>query len=859
MQLRGTMNERELRRARAEITKSAAAISKKADFSDLTTGHFAIAEPAERGVLLPQLQRFAAHVERRMEKEQWRSAHTGHPMAPPKDFKPKSLKHALAITMYDAAKMVILPATFLSMAVQCSLVELMATGPQLPRWFVSHWWGEPVVEFVASVSAHAKDRRLKDKGPEKKQTAIYWVSAFAANLWKLDVEDPPQSAFHQAIKACKGTVVVVDKDSKVFTRIWCVYEAHVALKSGHQIDMYTSAGPRKESEPDTIVACGITDGLAEVDKGGSSGDGSGDDGAGGDGGSGGGGKSDDAGSGGFKSLFGAAARAAAPMRLTNLASVVKAVRAKLEFGNATQNGRKKLREAKFPLSLAGSALGTTIEISAASIASDRIRILNSLVGSEPHAPPDVEHPAFAEINNALRGKFAAVIMRKLFSEADESAQRELIDAIAADTNVPALQLDASDCDSLTAGSAKKLAASIPVMLGSLELHIRPHGLAFATEWGAAHLTDARPNCAMTSIGPSGLNLKHNDLGDAGWGAIVQGVLASKVSKIASIDVSNEGLGPAGGKAVGEALVLCCSGNKSLTELNLRGNRLGDAGGAALAEGIMVNGSLTKLDVRESGIGDTGMGAIAGALLQSTASKLRFLSCDKFNLDEHTTALKFGGGGGKFSGGGGKKIGQATGRLLTALFHRHARAAGGAPAALPKALRSSSSILSECNVRGTDLKGETVEMLAKAAKKTEKRCMLFGTKHDQTEADFSTVSLTPADVVLLSSDVGMSKALTSLNLTSGGFDAAGIGPAGAATLAWALAVNQSLTKLDLSTNTIGGVDYISGTGHFVIDGIQALADALQVNTTLRSLDLYNNGIGPVRHMIEPCSLCRNHVS
>ena len=50
-------------------------------------------------------------------------------------------------------------------------IELMASAAQLPKWFVSHWWGEPVVEFLACLTAHAKDRQLK------KLSAAYWVCA----------------------------------------------------------------------------------------------------------------------------------------------------------------------------------------------------------------------------------------------------------------------------------------------------------------------------------------------------------------------------------------------------------------------------------------------------------------------------------------------------------------------------------------------------------------------------------------------------------------------------------------------------------------------------------------------------------
>ena len=72
------------------------------------------------------------------------------------------------------------------------------------------------------------------------------------------------------------------------------------------------------------------------------------------------------------------------------------------------------------------------------------------------------------------------------------------------------------------------------------------------------------SASLTSIGEGGLNLKGNDLGDEGWGAIVAGVCANKDGKIATIDASNESIGPAGAKLIGEALTTSVSA--SLTEV-----------------------------------------------------------------------------------------------------------------------------------------------------------------------------------------------------------------------------------------------------------------------------------------------------
>jgi hypothetical protein len=140
-------------------------LARKADFSDLRGsadgGLFTIDKTEERGLLLEQLRKVYAHIERRLASDRyWR--------AKPPGSKPLPITDPKAVTLYDAAKYVIKPAT---VQAQCSMVELMATASQLPKWFVSHWWGEPVAEFLACLTAHAKDRKLK------KTDASYWICA----------------------------------------------------------------------------------------------------------------------------------------------------------------------------------------------------------------------------------------------------------------------------------------------------------------------------------------------------------------------------------------------------------------------------------------------------------------------------------------------------------------------------------------------------------------------------------------------------------------------------------------------------------------------------------------------------------
>ena len=55
-------------------------------------------------------------------------------------------------------------------AVRVELLVDEGTAEQRPQWFISHWWGEPVRDFVASVEAHATAQGVE-------ASAAYWVCA----------------------------------------------------------------------------------------------------------------------------------------------------------------------------------------------------------------------------------------------------------------------------------------------------------------------------------------------------------------------------------------------------------------------------------------------------------------------------------------------------------------------------------------------------------------------------------------------------------------------------------------------------------------------------------------------------------
>ncbi|KAG8457171.1 hypothetical protein KFE25_004388 [Diacronema lutheri] len=204
--------------------------------------HTRIEETALRGISLPQLRAFAADAAKRCKAEQWTS------MAPGQS---KKALTAQTMTLYDLAKYAIQP---LANSTGLSVVETLASGPQPPAWFVSHWWGEPVADFIKCLERHCKDRALGEA------TAYYWVCAYALRQSALGEElqgGVGVSPFMRAIQLTDGTVSVLDPKAIAVSRAWCaleLYETILGRDAAYLHDIYTvmsNAGP-----------IGLVDGLA---------------------------------------------------------------------------------------------------------------------------------------------------------------------------------------------------------------------------------------------------------------------------------------------------------------------------------------------------------------------------------------------------------------------------------------------------------------------------------------------------------------------------------------------------------------------------------------------------------------------
>lgn len=130
--------------------------------------------------------------------------------------------YAKSVNLYQVARWIIYPLTERD---RSSYIEAVSTDAELqkPSWFVSHWWGEAVLQFIDCVVNHQNVRTLS-------HNAAYWVCAYANNQHELGKElgnDPMASSFLKAMARSAGVLLILDKDCTAFTRVWCCFEEGV--------------------------------------------------------------------------------------------------------------------------------------------------------------------------------------------------------------------------------------------------------------------------------------------------------------------------------------------------------------------------------------------------------------------------------------------------------------------------------------------------------------------------------------------------------------------------------------------------------------------------------------------------------
>ena len=155
-----------------------------------------------------------------------------------------------------------------------------------------------------------------------------------------------------------------------------------------------------------------------------------------------------------------------------------------------------------------------------------------------------------------------------------------------------------------------------------------------TAEGITAIADAlRVNGSLTSV-----ELRGNKLGDEGWGAIFAAICGNKVSKIMSMDASDESIGPAGVQLIAEALRTSVTG--ALTSVSLTGNKLGDEGWGAIFAAICGNkdSKIMSMDASSEDIGPAGVKLIAEALRTSVTGSLTVTNLLGNQLDAESAKM-----------------------------------------------------------------------------------------------------------------------------------------------------------------------------------------------------------------------------
>jgi len=139
-----------------------------------------------------------------------------------------------------------------------SFAELLWKDSRSAEWFVSHYWGEPLVDFATSLDGHDQAYRLEGVG-------LYWVSAFANSQTHIGEELGTQgmlcSPLFRALQLSQAAVLVIDAASEVTRRMWCMLESVVATRHGKELLLVTAdggAGHVLTSDPapaDTPLPC----------------------------------------------------------------------------------------------------------------------------------------------------------------------------------------------------------------------------------------------------------------------------------------------------------------------------------------------------------------------------------------------------------------------------------------------------------------------------------------------------------------------------------------------------------------------------------------------------------------------------
>eukprot|EP00930_Biecheleria_cincta_P071362 TRINITY_DN58872_c0_g1_i1.p1 TRINITY_DN58872_c0_g1~~TRINITY_DN58872_c0_g1_i1.p1 ORF type:complete len:759 (+),score=97.09 TRINITY_DN58872_c0_g1_i1:51-2279(+) len=529
-----------------------------------------IALTENRGITPRQLQeieRFAVeHCSR-----WWCIPHSPSAGSPP----PPSPLSMDELNLYHLCQWLIKPATKES---NCAFVELQAWEDQPPAWFVSHWWGERIKDFLACVLHHAEVRCLG------KNRAL-WVCAYANRQHSLNEElatDPLNTSFFRATRIAMGVLLILDATATPFTRIWCAFEEAVAVNDRDR-------GTCKRLLLDIVscdkgVASVLTDGPAKVDE---------------------------------------------IVQFEYMADQFGSVGSRAS-ADAPWIGliNKARREKGFPIEIMRKGLECEVQLAQASIEADRRSILNTITHRKLDLTPLETHENYDKVNNQLRAIFALSCWRQLV-ERDPCLPQEwgLQGVLAADSERTEVSLDFYQCAAMGDEGVRAVASGIAANLKVIRLNfggtkITDAGVAAISAKLPANLeklnvflpetciTDA---CAdMLTMGlPAGLqellfSFRQTQLTNAGISTLMASGLPQSLRKLELHFMFDAQISDAGALAISRHLPSCLH----TLVLNFHGTSVGDVFAEDLANKLPCELEMLRLWFGCTQLGDMGVTALA---------------------------------------------------------------------------------------------------------------------------------------------------------------------------------------------------------------------------------------------------------
>ena len=528
---------------------------------------------------------------------------------------------------------------------KCSYVELIATGPQKPTRFLSHWWGESVISMIRCLEQHCIDHGLSEK------TSYYWicVSTEQCNvmlnivmniLWyshfiifqlqKADITNCLfiLSVLFYYVLYASPLINIVLLDNHFIHRLNLMIYVRFALRiqayaiNQHKIAEEMLTNPFLK----TLSICEGTVSILD-------------------------------------------AKCVVYSRLWCIFELFKSVmsgNSKFEFDVYTEidgdkgavgithgfipsdghSNMKKDRESKFPLDRILQAANVDIKQAQASVESDRKFLLSTITGRSADDAVVDNHAKSDELNNILRGIFVTPALQRIIKEKDVHTIFRCLDIVKA-SNARFIDLDLRDCARFDDDILIRLADSLPPTLTRFSLWstgsaVTVNGINASLRkiFGCPQLVSLVLSC--TNIYDDGakhiadaLKINHslkillligNNIDDDGATHIADALNVNHT--LETLDLSLNKIGTDGAKQFSDRLKV----NHSLKTVVLYGNNIGDDGAKQIADALKVNKSLKTLHLSSNNIGDAGAKQIAEALKVNHSLEELNLSNNNINDD-----------------------------------------------------------------------------------------------------------------------------------------------------------------------------------------------------------------------------------